>query len=97
MRPSLFLPPLECCRGTRPSQAESCRPEARMGKAGKREYVQVLRLLESFRLEELTAAVDGFFSAQCKSCHVRGASAASKAVLADAIADRLLESRNPRP
>ncbi len=32
--------------------------EARMGKAGKREYVQVLRLLESFRLEELTAAVD---------------------------------------
>ena len=28
-----------------------------MGKAGKREYVQVLRLLESFRLEELTAAV----------------------------------------
>ncbi len=32
--------------------------EARMGKAGKREYVQVLRLLENFRLEELTAAVD---------------------------------------
>jgi mono/diheme cytochrome c family protein len=33
---------------------------------------------------ELTAAVDSFFSAQCKSCHVRGASAASKAVLASA-------------
>ena len=32
--------------------------EARMGKAGKREYVQVLRLLETFRLEELAAAVD---------------------------------------
>ena len=32
--------------------------EARMGKAGKRESVQVLRLLESFRLGELTAAVD---------------------------------------
>ena len=32
--------------------------EARMGKAGKREYVQVLRLLESFRLEELAGAVD---------------------------------------
>ncbi len=31
--------------------------EARMGKAGKRESVQVRRLLESFRLEELTAAV----------------------------------------
>jgi hypothetical protein len=26
--------------------------EARMGKAGKREYVQVLRLLENFRLED---------------------------------------------
>lgn len=33
---------------------------------------------------ELTAAVDSFFSGQCKSCHVRGASAASKAVLASA-------------
>ena len=31
--------------------------EARMGKAGKREYVQVLRLLENFNLEELHAAV----------------------------------------
>ena len=31
--------------------------EARMGKAGKREYVQVLRLLESFRLEEVDAAI----------------------------------------
>ena len=31
--------------------------EARMGKAGKREYVQVLRLLESFRLEDVEAAV----------------------------------------
>ena len=27
--------------------------EARMGKPGKREYVQVLRLLESFRLAEV--------------------------------------------
>jgi mono/diheme cytochrome c family protein len=33
---------------------------------------------------ELTSAVDDFFSRQCKSCHVRGASAASKAVLASA-------------
>ena len=31
--------------------------EARMGKAGKREYVQVLRLLEAFRLEDVHAAV----------------------------------------
>jgi hypothetical protein len=31
--------------------------EARMGKAGKREYVQVLRLLETFRPEDVDAAV----------------------------------------
>jgi len=31
--------------------------EGRMGKAGKREYVQVLRLLETFRLEDVHAAV----------------------------------------
>ena len=31
--------------------------EARMGKAGKREYVQVLRLIETFRLEDVEAAV----------------------------------------
>jgi hypothetical protein len=31
--------------------------EARMGKAGKREYVQVLRLLEAFSIEDVTAAV----------------------------------------
>ena len=31
--------------------------ETRMGKAGKREYVQVLRLLETFRLEEVEGAV----------------------------------------
>ena len=31
--------------------------EARLGKAGKREYVQVLRLLEDFRLEHVAAAV----------------------------------------
>ena len=31
--------------------------EARMGKPGKREYVQVLRLLESFRLAEVEAAI----------------------------------------
>jgi hypothetical protein len=30
--------------------------EARMGKGGKREYVQVLRLLETFRLEDVHAA-----------------------------------------
>ena len=29
-----------------------------MGKAGKREYVQVLRLMESFRLKEVAGAVD---------------------------------------
>ena len=31
--------------------------EARMGKQGKREFVQVLRLIEGFRIEEVTAAV----------------------------------------
>ena len=31
--------------------------EARMGKAGKREFVQALRLMEMFRIEEVTAAV----------------------------------------
>jgi transposase len=31
--------------------------EARLGKAGKREYVQVLRLLETFRLDDVHAAV----------------------------------------
>jgi hypothetical protein len=31
--------------------------EARLGKAGRREWVQVLRLLEAFRLEEVQAAV----------------------------------------
>ena len=31
--------------------------EARLGKPGKREYVQVLRLLESFRLDDVAAAV----------------------------------------
>ena len=31
--------------------------EARMAKAGKREYVQVLRLLESFRLVEVEGAI----------------------------------------
>src|ERR1700724_220394 len=30
--------------------------EARMGKQGKREYVQVLRLLEAFKIEDVTAA-----------------------------------------
>ena len=33
------------------------RLEASLGKAGKREFVQVLRLLEAFRLEDVTAAV----------------------------------------
>jgi hypothetical protein len=28
-----------------------------MGKQGKREYVQVLRLLEAFKIEDVTAAV----------------------------------------
>ncbi len=31
--------------------------EARLGKPGKREYVQVLRLLEDFRFEHVAAAV----------------------------------------
>jgi hypothetical protein len=31
--------------------------EARMGKQGKREYVQVLRLLEAFRIDDVIAAV----------------------------------------
>jgi hypothetical protein len=31
--------------------------EARLGKPGKREYVQVLRLLENFRLDDVVAAV----------------------------------------
>jgi hypothetical protein len=31
--------------------------EARMGKQGKREYVQVLRLLEAFKIQDVTAAV----------------------------------------
>ena len=31
--------------------------EARMGKAGKREYVQVLRLIESFSLDDVRAAI----------------------------------------
>ena len=31
--------------------------EARMGKGGKREYVQVLRLIETFQLEDVDAAV----------------------------------------
>ena len=31
--------------------------ESRMGRRGKREFVQVLRLLESFRLEEVHAAI----------------------------------------
>jgi transposase len=31
--------------------------EARMGKKGKREYVQVLRLMEAFQIEDVTAAV----------------------------------------
>jgi len=31
--------------------------EARLGKNGKREYVQVLRLLETFRMEEVTQAI----------------------------------------
>ena len=31
--------------------------EARMGRKGKREFVQVLRLMETFRIEDVTAAV----------------------------------------
>jgi hypothetical protein len=34
-----------------------CLLEARMGKQGKREFVQVLRLMEAFKIEEVTAAV----------------------------------------
>ena len=45
--------------GTCPRPSSLCGGslEARMGKAGKREYVQVLRLLETFRLEEVEGAV----------------------------------------
>jgi transposase len=39
--------------------------EARMGKQGKREYVQVLRLLEAFKIEDVTAA--------CREAIARGA------------------------
>jgi hypothetical protein len=31
--------------------------EARMGKQGKREFAQVLRLMEAFKIEDVTAAV----------------------------------------
>jgi hypothetical protein len=31
--------------------------EARMGRQGKREFVQVLRLMEAFRIDDVTAAV----------------------------------------
>jgi hypothetical protein len=31
--------------------------EARLNKGGRREYVQVLRLLEAFRLEEVAPAI----------------------------------------
>ncbi len=30
MPSSVGLPPLECCRGTRPSQADSCRPLSKL-------------------------------------------------------------------
>ena len=32
--------------------------EVRLNKGGRREYVQVLRLLETFRLEEVTQAIE---------------------------------------
>jgi hypothetical protein len=32
--------------------------EARLNKGGRREYLQVLRLLETFRLEEVTQAIE---------------------------------------
>ena len=32
--------------------------EARLGKPGSREYIQVLRLLETFALEQVTGAVE---------------------------------------
>ncbi len=35
----------------------STREASRVGKAGKREYVQVLRLLETFRIGEVDAAI----------------------------------------
>ena len=45
--------------GTCPRPSSLCggSSKPRMGKAGKREYVQVLRLLETFRLEEVEGAV----------------------------------------
>ena len=39
--------------------------EARMGKPGKREFVQVLRLMETFRIEDVTAAVRDAIAAWC--------------------------------
>ena len=69
LRPLHYLPLIEQKIGgsTRPRGIGGLGPgafitlrrllEARMGKAGKREYVQVLRLLETFRLEEVEGAV----------------------------------------
>ena len=47
--------PAGCCR--RCSAISAGLLEARMGKAGKREYVQVLRLIESFSLDDVRAAI----------------------------------------
>ena len=44
---------------------------ARMGKAGKREYVQVLRLLETFRLAEVEGAVGDARSGSAQSALMR--------------------------
>jgi hypothetical protein len=55
--PSTRPPP--CRPGTCPRHSRPCAAllGARMGKPGKREYVQVPRLLETFRLEDVHAAV----------------------------------------
>jgi hypothetical protein len=43
-----------------------------MGKAGKREYVQVLRLMEAFRTEEVTAAVGDAIARGTSGRAIRG-------------------------
>ena len=49
--------PLQCWDLPEAFASLRCRLEARMGRGGKREYVQVPRLLESFDLEDVHGAV----------------------------------------
>ena len=57
-RPAPWTRPLPCRAGL-PEEFGTLRRllESRMGRRGKREYVQVLRLLETFSQEEVSAAV----------------------------------------